>query len=52
MSQHEYSVGLARPRTKEEIEELAREWLKNKELGSQNVSSDKTVDNISSGTSV
>jgi hypothetical protein len=31
MSQHEYSVDLARPRSKEEMEQLAKEWLEKKE---------------------
>jgi hypothetical protein len=30
MSQHEYSVGLATPRTKEELEQVAKEYLEKK----------------------
>jgi hypothetical protein len=32
MSQHEYTVGLATPRTPEEILALAREFLANKKI--------------------
>ena len=32
MSQHEYTVGLARPRTSEDLLALAREFLANKKI--------------------